>query len=68
MDKAFIFGLMGESTKEPMKTIKSMDLEFISGRMVGNTKAIGKMVNSMEVDSSLKGSRKRREFGIKGKE
>ena len=63
MDKAFTLGLMEENTKEPMKTIKSMDLEFIHGKMAGSMKAIGKMANSTGMDSLYRERREGREFG-----
>ena len=48
MDKVYLLGQMEENMKGSMLMTKRKDLEFILGKMVGNTLVNGKMVNSMD--------------------
>ena len=68
MDMEFILGRMEGNMKALMKMIRNMVLAFIHGRMKGSMKAIGRMENSMEVDSLRNRIRKKKVYGIKGKD
>ena len=48
MASAFTHGKMVEFTKANIRTIRSMDLEYIPGPMEGGTVATGVEVNSMD--------------------
>jgi hypothetical protein len=48
MEKGNSTGRMGEATKESMKRIKSMVMEFLLGRMVEATEGSGQMGSSTE--------------------
>ena len=52
MAMEFIHGVMVENMKENIIWIKSMVLAFIFGLMEGGMKVIGRMENSMEVEST----------------
>lgn len=53
MVRVLTLGVMVESMKESITWTKNMVMGYISGLMGVGTKDIGKMVNSMEKESTL---------------
>lgn len=64
----FIHGEMVEDMKVIIKMIKRKDLEYIFGKMVGNMKVNGLMVNNMAKENIMKWVNVKQEYGMKVKE
>jgi len=52
MDKEYLHGLMDVDMKESTLMIKSTDLEYILGRIIGNMLDSGKTVNNTVKEST----------------
>ena len=62
-------GLMEKGTKDNISMIKNMDMVYLNGRIIENMKDTGNMVNNMVEELLLfQVERKRKGFGIKGRE
>ena len=62
-------GLMEKDTKDNTSMIKNMDMVYLNGRIIENMKDTGNMVNNMVEELLLfQVERKRKGFGIKGRE
>lgn len=64
----YIHGEMVEDMKATIKMIKRKDLEFTYGKMVGNMRVNGLMVNNMVKENIMRWENVNQEFGMKVKE